>query len=414
MHPDEFTALFNTILINVTGFFRDAEAWEYLRRRRPARAARGEAAERSRCGSGARAARPARRPTPSPWCWPSCWAPTQFRERVKIYATDVDEEALAEARQAVYTEREVRGIPPELLERYFELVGRPLRLPQGPAPVGDLRAQRPRAGRPDLPHRPAGLPQHPDVLQRRDPGAHPHPLPLRAGRLGVLFLGKAEMLLSHGALFTPVDLKQRIFRKAARDLPRNGMMLGELPPRCAGPNPPGWTCCARRRCSPPRWPQVVVTADGVVAAGQPAGRAAVRDLPADVGRPFRDLELSYRPVELRRHIEQAQTDRRTVRVTDVTLSRGGKVTDLEIQVSPLVDGRNRGHRRPPSSFHDVTATAGCRTSSSRPTTSWRRRTRSSSRPTRSWRPPTRSSSPPSRSWRPPTRSSSPPTRSWRP
>ena len=31
MHPEEFTALFNTILINVTGFFRDADAWEYLR-----------------------------------------------------------------------------------------------------------------------------------------------------------------------------------------------------------------------------------------------------------------------------------------------------------------------------------------------------------------------------------------------
>ena len=30
VHPSEFTALFNTILINVTSFFRDAEAWEYL------------------------------------------------------------------------------------------------------------------------------------------------------------------------------------------------------------------------------------------------------------------------------------------------------------------------------------------------------------------------------------------------
>src|SRR5829696_3721649 len=30
MHPEEFTALFNTILINVTSFFRDSEAWAYL------------------------------------------------------------------------------------------------------------------------------------------------------------------------------------------------------------------------------------------------------------------------------------------------------------------------------------------------------------------------------------------------
>lgn len=31
LQPDEFTSLFNTILINVTGFFRDPEAWDYLR-----------------------------------------------------------------------------------------------------------------------------------------------------------------------------------------------------------------------------------------------------------------------------------------------------------------------------------------------------------------------------------------------
>jgi two-component system CheB/CheR fusion protein len=30
VHPEEFASLFNTILINVTAFFRDAEVWEYL------------------------------------------------------------------------------------------------------------------------------------------------------------------------------------------------------------------------------------------------------------------------------------------------------------------------------------------------------------------------------------------------
>src|SRR4051812_7317305 len=31
VHPDEFANLFNTILINVTSFFRDAAAWEVVR-----------------------------------------------------------------------------------------------------------------------------------------------------------------------------------------------------------------------------------------------------------------------------------------------------------------------------------------------------------------------------------------------
>src|SRR5438477_9571946 len=30
VHPDEFVQLFNTILINVTGFFRDPPAWAYV------------------------------------------------------------------------------------------------------------------------------------------------------------------------------------------------------------------------------------------------------------------------------------------------------------------------------------------------------------------------------------------------
>src|SRR5262249_55812576 len=30
VHPEEFTSLFNTILINVTSFFRDLPAWDYL------------------------------------------------------------------------------------------------------------------------------------------------------------------------------------------------------------------------------------------------------------------------------------------------------------------------------------------------------------------------------------------------
>ena len=30
LHPEEFVALFNTILINVTSYFRDRPAWEYL------------------------------------------------------------------------------------------------------------------------------------------------------------------------------------------------------------------------------------------------------------------------------------------------------------------------------------------------------------------------------------------------
>src|SRR5206468_866993 len=32
VHPEEWAQLFNTILINVTGFFRDQESWDYVAR----------------------------------------------------------------------------------------------------------------------------------------------------------------------------------------------------------------------------------------------------------------------------------------------------------------------------------------------------------------------------------------------
>ena len=43
-----------------------------------------------------------------------------FRERVKIYATDVDEDALNQARTATYNAKETESLPPELRDRYFE------------------------------------------------------------------------------------------------------------------------------------------------------------------------------------------------------------------------------------------------------------------------------------------------------
>jgi two-component system, chemotaxis family, CheB/CheR fusion protein len=78
----EFTRLFDTILINVTSFFRDEETL----------VAEAMGVE-------------------------------ELGRRVKIYATDVDDEALAEARRAEFSDRSVRSVPAEILERYFQPAG---------------------------------------------------------------------------------------------------------------------------------------------------------------------------------------------------------------------------------------------------------------------------------------------------
>jgi two-component system CheB/CheR fusion protein len=99
-NSDEFSALFNTILINVTAFFRDPDSWEYVRtdviprilaERGPDDPIRVWSAG---CASGQEAYTLA-------ILLAETLGPDDFRRRVKIYATDVDEDALTEARAAV-------------------------------------------------------------------------------------------------------------------------------------------------------------------------------------------------------------------------------------------------------------------------------------------------------------------------
>ena len=303
---------------------------------------------------------------------------------MKIYATDVDEEALTQARQASYSRARGPGRPDGAARAVLRATGRPLRLPQGPAPSGHLRAQRPRAGRADLADRPARLPQHADVLQRRDAGAHPDPLPLRAADAGVLFLGKAEMLLTHGALFVP-------------DRPASAGSSGRWPdadqpatgPCCSATMPvPGprdradraGRCCATRRCSPAPLAQVVVTADGGRRAGQPAGRAAVRALgrATSAGRSRTSSSPTGRSscaaTSSRRRPSGAPCAsptcrssgrRRAPSASTSTSARWSAARTRSLGVSRRVPRRHRA--------------GGCRTSWSRPTASSRPPTRSCSR-----------------------------------
>ena len=152
---DEFSALFNNVLINVTSFFRDPDAWQYistdviprlLTERGPEAPIRVWSAG---CASGQEAYTLAMLLAES-------LGPDVFRQRVKIYATDVDEDALTEARAANYEARAMESVPAELLNKCFE-PERALHVPQRPAPRGDFRSQRLSPGRAHIPGRSAGM-----------------------------------------------------------------------------------------------------------------------------------------------------------------------------------------------------------------------------------------------------------------
>jgi two-component system, chemotaxis family, CheB/CheR fusion protein len=351
--PDEFVALFNTILINVTSFFRDRDAWEYIRADIiPAMlAARGPADPirlwSAGCASG-------QEPYSLAMLLADALGLDAYRQRVKIYATDVDEDALAQARAAGYDAKQVESVPEDLRERYFD------RSNGGFAVNKDVR----RAvifGRNDL-VKDAPI-SRVDLLACRNTLMYMNGETQRnvLNRLhfalapqGLLFLGHAEMLLSHGDRFAPVDMGNRIFRKAL------GTHTGATPFDSSAATVRHGDLSALDpirelafRVSPV--PQIVVTGEDTVAMINYQAETTFGLSTRDIGRLLRDLEVSYRPLELRTYIEQAKVERRSARVQDVKLTRPGlDSTWFEVHINPLVDPEN-GLVGVSIVFFDVTA-----------------------------------------------------------
>jgi two-component system CheB/CheR fusion protein len=339
--PDEFTQLFNTILINVTGFFRDPAAWEYLTEHIVPRLIDSKKPDEpiriwsAGCASGEEAYTLA-------MVAAEALGVDAVRERVKIYATDVDEEALNQARQARYSARDVEGVPPELLERYFERNG------QGFVFSKELRRSV-IFGRHDLiqdaPISRIDLLLCRNVLMYFNSETQAHIVGRVSFALhdgGFLFLGKAEMLLAHSDMFAAVDLKRRVFHKVPH------ATLRERPPVLANQGDGGEPAVPTGREDRIREAafeasseaQMVVDAAGHLVIANDRTRRLFNLTPQDIGRLFHDLEISYRPLELRSKIQQAYVERRPSSLYEAEWwDPAGEALSLEIQIAPLVDER---------------------------------------------------------------------------
>jgi two-component system, chemotaxis family, CheB/CheR fusion protein len=348
--PDEFVRLFNTILINVTAFFRDPPAWEYLAETvipNLLEAAAPVAPIRvwsAGCASGEEAYTIA-------MLLAEALGREQFRERVKIYATDIDDEALLQARQAVYDTRAVQGVPPELLEKYFER--------KEDRYTFDKELRRSVIfGRHDLiqdaPISRVNLLVCRNCLMYFNTEAQARILARFHFALvdrGVLFLGKAETLLTHATTFTAVDVKRRLFSKVDRAPwnDRPGVVDGS---RAVATDEQKQLESVAAEVLP--LSHAVVDLGGTVVHLSQQIRTLFGLSPRDIGRPLQDLEISYRPFELRSSIEQSYTERRSVS------QKGGRWTSptgqlhiLDLLVVPLPDGSG-GHLGASIAFTDVT------------------------------------------------------------
>ncbi|EME51367.1 CheR family methyltransferase [Amycolatopsis decaplanina] len=335
INAGEFMELFNTILINVTGFFRDPEAWNYLQTTVvPEIVARvGEEGEiriwSAGCSSGEEAYSLA-------ISFAEHLGVEEATRRVKIYGTDVDEEALREARAGVYPSKALDRLPDGLKKKYFEPTGNLFAFRR------DLR-RRVIFGRHDI-TRDAPI-SRVDLLACRNTLMYFNVeaqakiierfhFALNEG--GYLFLGKAEMLLSDGIRFDAASIRNRVFKlrtgsmpvKAARFDVRAGAAVRDANRRrhvteLALASSPDSVLCVER--------------DGTVALINGSARSQFGLSSDDVGRPFHDLEISYRPIELRSVIDQAHAERRSVRIDSVRRQKSAEETQyLDIIVRPLI------------------------------------------------------------------------------
>jgi two-component system, chemotaxis family, CheB/CheR fusion protein len=337
LQPEEFTALFNTILINVTSFFRDDDAWDHLQRSVLPELLEATSAGPVRVWSAGCSA--GQEPYSIAMVLHEMLG-AEFRDRVKIYATDIDDNALDHARQAVYSERELSGLPERFRDRYFE--------PAGPrwALLSELR-RNVIFGRNDL-TQDAPISRI-DILLCRNTLMYFNAetqsrvisrLGFALRPKGVLFLGKAEMLLNHTAVFHPIDLRRRFFQrtKSEHNEPiaappwrihgREAYSVdgGQLREELIMTNPVAQFC---------------VGADGRLQMVNHRASAMLGLSARDVGRTFSDLEVSYRPLELRSPLAQVFDTKLVVALKEMEWRRHGiEPTFLDVELVPLVDVSN--------------------------------------------------------------------------
>lgn len=212
---EELILLSKAILINVTSFFRDRLAWEYIAQQIiPQIIANKRSHESIRiwsagCSSGQEVYSMA-------MLLAEALGIEQYLQRVQFFATDISKESIRRSRQAKYSVKEVENIPSHLLAKYFEL-------------SEDMYVFHPNLARKTIfghhnlaknaPMSKIDLLVCRNVLIYLNSDAKAKILAkfhFALNTQGFLFLGNAETLIARKNLFTPVNSKQRIFSKQSQ------------------------------------------------------------------------------------------------------------------------------------------------------------------------------------------------------
>jgi two-component system, chemotaxis family, CheB/CheR fusion protein len=346
-NPDEVTELLNTILINVTEFFRDPPAWEILRNEllpgllaqvKPGHSFRAWSAG---CATG-------EEPYSIAILLAEHFGPRIQEYDVKIYATDIDQDALNFARRGEYSLESARRVRPEWREKYFH-GSRSLRVNReirrlvifGCSNLGQ-----------DAPISHVNLLVCRNLLIYFDSDLQKQIL----GRLhyalepgGLLFLGKAESQLANSTQFKRLNPRWRIFQRAYSSPPEERSEARQETIEPAMTNNPPRTLQQldllrqnqRHLLETLRVGVLVLDENDVVTQHNAAALVLCGATSANlIGMPLADTVVSTRIPELVSQLAATRVHNESSRFP-TRLQAGGEEKVLEITIRPLLDGGQR-------------------------------------------------------------------------
>ena len=299
--PDEYKALFDTILINTTQFFRDPEAWNFIRGNVLSEIL-GRTDEiriwSAGCASGEESYSIA-------ITLAEILGEDLPGRTVRIYATDVDETGLKFARSGTYTPDQLSGITEDIRNRYFTYHDNVYTIARN---IRDLLifSRHDLVLDPPIPRIDLLLCRNVLIYFNRALQSRVIPkLHYALNDNGYLWLGRAETLVTdiHGLKL--LNTKWRVFRK----VPLTAYSQPDSFDRSDRYTKADLISINRRL---EQFAQniksgfVMLDEDFSVVMCNKIIRDVWSLLPEQViGRPFFNLEISYRPVSLKSRIEQA-------------------------------------------------------------------------------------------------------------
>ncbi len=343
--PAEVVLLFHDLLIGVTSFFRNRETFEAVTQTVLPRIFAGKTEEHTvrvwapGCATGEEAYSLA-------IVMREYQMTLATQPKIQIFATDIDDAAIAVARTGRYPALLMKDVSRERLDRFFVasdtsyLVTKEIR---------DLCTFSAHSVIRDPPFSRIDLISCRNLLIYLDAPLQGHVIPAFHYSLvpgGMLLLGGSETVTRHTDLFAPVDTKHRIYQR--RNMPTPPLQVSSIPPlghlvHTITPRPHdlvrGWADAAQsanervlERFSPPF---VVVNAEGD--ALHFSGRTGLF-LEPPAGMPTRNVAAMARRglrMELRAALRKAQETGSLVERANVQVETDGGVRTVTLFVEPI-------------------------------------------------------------------------------